>query len=172
MKNKILLILVIVIIASGAYYFTQKDKEEPEVFQEQINFQIPENIATGYTSFQDWRIKVIYDETEYPSNFTIVDGQIDCEETPPEGSLPSGINKKVIGDRVYCIERVSEGAAGSVYTTYNYSTIYDNSLVSISFVTRCPNCYNFDDPAQTDCIKERETFDLDALINGIIEKNN
>ncbi len=161
------------LLAFGAYFLFQKDKvADVDNYPEQINFQIPENTGAAYISFQDWSIKIIYDENEYPSNLKVVDNKIDCEETQPESSFSSGIDKRVIGDRTYCIERSSEGAAGSVYTTYNYSTIYDGNLLSLGFVARYVQCSNYDDPQKTECIEERETFSLDELVMGIVDKNN
>ena len=87
-----------------------------------------------------------------------------------ESALPSRTAKRKIDGRIYCIESVSEGAAGTVYTQYTYSTIKNSSLIMVSCVIRYPQCINYSEPYRTECANERETFDLDKII-GYIVKN-
>ncbi len=123
-------------------------------------FRYPENLSTNYIRPQEW-----------PPKLQIIDGAIfSCEQ----GGL--GINgrpgmtiQKKINDIVYCIENVSEGTAGTFYTDYTYTFLKADKLVKLSFTLAYPQCDNYDDPQKTECEKERQTFDLDVLINRIAE---
>ncbi len=127
---------------------------------ESATFRYPENLSTNYIRPQEWPPKLL----------TIDNAGFSCEE----GGL--GINgrpgmtiQKKINDIVYCIENVSEGAAGTVYTDYTYTFLKDSKLVKLSFTLAYPQCENYDDPQKTECEQERQTFDLDTLINRIAE---
>jgi len=51
-----------------------------------------------------------------------------------ESGLLFKIVKRKIDGRIYCIESVSEGAAGTIYTQYTYSTIKRGNLITVSCV--------------------------------------
>jgi hypothetical protein len=123
-------------------------------------FQYPEQLQTKYIFTQEW-----------PPKLLIIDGAgFSCKQ----GGL--GINgrpgmtiQKKMNNIVYCIENVSGGAAGTFYTDYTYTFLKDSKLVKLSFTLAYPQCANYDDPQKTECEKERQTFDLDTLINRIAE---
>jgi len=108
---------------------------------------------------------------EWPPKLQIIDNTaFSCEQ----GGL--GINgrpgmtiQKKINNIVYCIENVSEGTAGTFYTSYTYTFLKDSKLVKLSFTLAYPECDNYNDPQKTECEQERQTFDLDVLINRIAE---
>jgi hypothetical protein len=66
-----------------------------------------------------------------------------------------------------------EGAAGTMYTTYEYkfqsdylgSVIGGKKVVIFSFTLRFPTCENYDDPRQSACKAERSAFDIDGIVN-------
>jgi len=157
-KKNILIIVIAIIIIALVYFFI------PQKSEEKMNFKIP-NIFAQYMSAQDWEIKV----NEFPADIKIENGEIICEETPLESSVNSGTFKKVINGRAYCMKMSAEGAAGSVYTTYDYYTIDNNNLISISVTVRATQCYNYDEPKTTECTTERETFNIDNFIGDIIQ---
>ena len=125
-----------------------------------VTFRYPENLLTNYIRPQEW-----------PPKLLIIDNAgFSCEE----GGL--GINgrpgmtiQKSINNTVYCIENVSEGAAGTFYTDYTYTFLKDGKLVKLTFTLAYPQCDNYDDPQKTECEQERQTFDLDVLIGRIAE---
>jgi hypothetical protein len=127
---------------------------------ESATFRYPENLLTNYIRPQKW-----------PPKLLIIDNAgFSCEE----GGL--GINgrpgmtiQKKINNIVYCIESVSEETAGTVYTDYTYTFLKDSKLVKLSFTLAYPQCENYDNPQKTECEQERQTFDLDTLINRIAE---
>lgn len=121
-------------------------------------FKYPENLPASYISTAEW-----------PPKITVATGTISCLETSATASLPSRTMKSLIGGAAYCIEAMSEGAAGSVYTSFIYTTGWNNKVVRVEFTLRYPQCLNYEDPAKTACQKERESFDLDSLVNSIVQ---
>ncbi len=121
-----------------------------------IGFSYPETLTTKYIDAFDW-----------PPKVTVVTGEFTCAETPAESSLPERVMRRTVDDRVYCVEARSDAAAGSTYTTYTYTTARAGKLISLNFVLRYPQCLNYDDPKQSECQAERETFDLDGVVDRI-----
>jgi hypothetical protein len=138
--------------------------------EKQPHYNILVDLNTEYIGSQDWEVIIVDEEEKYPPKFKINEGQIDYKITSSESDLLSGTAKRSIDGRIYCIESVSEGAAGTIYTQYIYSTIKSGSLITVSCVIRYPQCMNYSEPYKTECENEREAFDLDKII-GLIVKN-
>jgi len=163
-----IIFMVIVVMATAAYSCGIQEIDNGS--EKQPHYDILVDLDTEYIGSQDWKVIIINEEEEYPPKFKISEGQIDCQITSSESALPSRTVKRKIDGRIYCIESVSEGAAGTVYTQYTYSTIKNGSLIMVSCVIRYPQCINYSEPYRTECANERERFDLDKII-GYIVKN-
>ncbi len=137
--------------------------------EKQPHYNILVDLNTEYIGSQDWKVKIVNEEEKYPPKFKINDGQIDCKITSSESDLLYKTIKRRIDGRIYCIESLSEGAAGTIYTQYAYSTIKSGSLIMVSCVIRYPQCINYSEPQRTECANERETFDLDKIISYIVK---
>jgi len=156
MKKAILLILSIIII-SGLFYYYFNKKEEPK----QIVFEEIKAIDTKYISEQVWPPVITISEV---SEFA-------CNETPKESSLSGKrVYRENIDGQEYCISALSQGAAGSVYTEYSYSTIKFNKLITLDFTLRFNQCYNYEEDKIPECVSERESFNVSNNINEIISK--
>ncbi|MCX6785772.1 MAG: Gmad2 immunoglobulin-like domain-containing protein [Candidatus Komeilibacteria bacterium] len=121
-----------------------------------VSFKYPDKLSADYITPADW-----------PPVIKVSPGQFSCV---PQSGTPSLPDRKVktINNQIYCLETMSEGAAGSVYTTYTYTTAKNSQLVSLTFTLRYPQCLNYDNPKQSDCLAERQAFDLDGLVNGMV----
>jgi hypothetical protein len=75
----------------------------------------------------------------------------------------------MVDNRIYCVSAEYDGAAGSVFTSYNYTTLKDNRLISLSFILRYNNCANYSQEKNQACTKEREAFDLDGVVDRIVQ---
>ena len=137
--------------------------------EKQPHYDILVDLNTEYIGSQEWKVIIVNEEEKYPPKFEITEGQIDCKKTSAESGLPSRTVKRKIDGRIYCIESLSEGAAGTIYTQYAYSTIKNGSLIMVSCVIRYPQCINYSEPQRTECANERETFDLDKIISYIVK---
>lgn len=111
--------------------------------EKDIESYLPDSFKADYISFQNYGSNIFKTE-EYPKLESWVEnGQIECDETPLESSLPLRISKKEINGQKYCIGASSEGAAGSVYTQYAYTTVIGDNVYLVLFVARYPNCNNY-----------------------------
>jgi hypothetical protein len=136
----------------------------------EIESYLPNSFKADYISFQNYSLG-IFSVAEYPRlEFWIENGEIECDETNLESSLPLRISQKELNGHKYCMAAFSEGAAGSVYTEYAYSTVIDNNVYSVQFVARYPSCSNYPTEEKLQCERERESFDLDNLVSQVIEE--
>lgn len=110
-----------------------------------VSFQYPKELQTTYIHTADW-----------PPKFTVTNGVFICKDT--------GI-VTIINRQQYCVIKESQGAAGSTYTNYSYSTQKDGKLVTLTFTLRFPQCGNYNDPQKTACENERTTFNLDSIVD-------
>ena len=138
--------------------------------EKQPHYAILVDLNTEYIGSQNWKVNILNEEENYPPKFKITEGQIDYKITSSESGLLSETAKRRIDGQIYYIESTSEGAAGTIYTQYAYSTMKGGSLITVSCVMRYPQCINYSEPHRTECTNECETFDLDKII-GYIVKN-
>jgi len=186
-----IIFIVLVVMGSSVYSWSQQNmrrqkeetistwtdwiecgdiKEIDNGTEKQPHYAILVDLNTEYIGSQDWKVNIVNEEENYPPKFKITEGQIDCKITSSESGLLTSTAKRRIDGRIYCIESTSEGAAGTIYTQYAYSTIKNGSLITVSCVIRYPQCMNYSEPQRTECANEREMFDLDKII-GYIVKN-
>jgi hypothetical protein len=124
-----------------------------------ISFQYPEKLTTQYVFAQEW-----------PPAVKIQSGIYSCTETPQEISSMSDItSERMVDDRTYCVNIKNEGAAGSVYSSYVYTTAKNGKLVNVSFTLQYPNCNNYDEVQRKACTSGREAFDIDSTVDRIFQ---
>jgi len=124
-----------------------------------ITYRYPKELSVKYISAAEW-----------PPTVKIESGNFSCIQTPQEKSSMLDISsQRIVDGRIYCISIKNEGAAGSVYSSYTYTTPRRGMLVSISFALRYPNCTNYDEKQGQDCASERESFDLDTTVDRIAQ---
>ncbi|PIR89466.1 MAG: hypothetical protein COU07_01020 [Candidatus Harrisonbacteria bacterium CG10_big_fil_rev_8_21_14_0_10_40_38] len=123
---------------------TQKWKTKREGM---VEFQYPDSLETTYIGAHEW-----------PPQITIEAQQKAC----------TGSTRKMNG-KTYCINSEVGAAAGSTYITYTYETARGGNTVRAVFTLRYPQCGNYaEGPEQKKCEDEQNSFNLDALIDGII----
>lgn len=142
----------------GKHFVREFFKEEKENLEDDF-YKI---LNPKYIFSQEWKVEIINDKC--PPKFRIVDGEIDCET---KDELFNKMKKKVIDGQVYCIEEYSEGAAGSVYIEYTYSTFRNDNLVNVSFVARYVQCYNYSEPQKSECENERKVFSFNSIADKV-----
>jgi len=124
-----------------------------------ITYQYPKNILAKYISVAEW-----------PPVVKIETGTYSCKTTPMEVSSLADITyQRLVDDRAYCMNIKNEGVAGNVYSSYTYTTIRNDKLVSVDFTLRYINCNNYDEGQSRACTNERESFDLDATVDRIVQ---
>jgi hypothetical protein len=124
-----------------------------------VSFQYPEKLLTEYIFTQEW-----------PPLVKVKSGNYFCRATSPSDSgLHEIIAQRLVDDRIYCVDVKHEGAAGSVYSSYIYIAPKNDELVEVSFILIYPNCGNYDEEKNQACVSEREAFDLDAIVDRIVQ---
>ena len=124
-----------------------------------ITFSYPETLPTTYLRGAEW-----------PPKVAVAAGSLQCTPTSPASVSPESAQVKSIqiNGNAYCIRFSAEGAAGSIYTDYTYSTAKAGRIIAVSFTIKEPQCVNYDNPQQTACQLEEKTYDLDNLIDEIV----
>ena len=117
-----------------------------------VAYKYPESLQTTYITPQFW-----------PPEVTTAPGVFSCKETRGQITSTGQTTKKVLEGSVFCVTVLNEGAAGSTYTTYVYTTSQGNNMVKVKIVLRAPQCANYDDPEKTECQEERTIFDIDTI---------
>jgi hypothetical protein len=116
-------------------------------------------------------MKYITSVGAWPPEVKFTEGkELVCKEGGAPES-PNGITaKKVLSNSVpYCVTIKSEGAAGSTYITYTYSTDMEGALAEIKFVLKATQCMNYSNPKRTECLAEREAFNPDTLAEKVMD---
>lgn len=106
---------------------------------------------------------------EWPPQVEILARDYSCVvEAPPATDGPFAVvEKHTFGGAEYCVGIRSEGAAGSTYTSYEYTTAYEGGVARISFTLRTPQCLNYDEPERSACSAEQSAFSADDFANRI-----
>jgi len=122
-----------------------------------ITFRYPPELTTNFLRAQDW-----------PPQVSLIKGDFTCTQET-SNDLPAVKKQESIRGREYCVAVDSEGAAGSTYRDYSYTSELFGQLLTIHFVLQYPNCANYDSPQKENCEKEYAAFSPDALAADIRE---
>lgn len=123
---------------------------------EGITFRYPAELSTTYIRALDW-----------PPQVQVTEGPFECTEAGNEIERAGRTELRRVDDRAYCVTKLAEGAAGSVYTQYAYAFEKAGKVSIFTFSTRAVQCANYDDPQKSMCEGERETFDIDGVIDRV-----
>ena len=136
-----------------------------------LSSEKPTGLESEYSSYSNYGL-ASFAVKNYNSNiFKVNNGEIDCEESElSESNLGLRVSKKNIAEKKYCIAASSEGAAGSVYTEYNYATVVDDNLYFTSFIARDLDCNNYPEEEKLECQRERESNNLDKIVDQEVNK--
>lgn len=124
-----------------------------------ITYKYPKELLAKYISVVEW-----------PPVVKVETGIYLCKTTLQEVSGMSNIiSERMVDNRTYCVNVKNEGAAGSVYSSYVYSTAKNGQIVNVSFTLQYPNCNNYDEEQRKACSGEREAFDIDSTVDRIVQ---
>ncbi|MBX4199907.1 hypothetical protein KW790_00385 [Candidatus Parcubacteria bacterium] len=118
--------------------------------------QSPTDLGTKYIQGQDW-----------PPMLQVVSGPFSCT---PAGSVTATAGqtvKRQINGHTYCVTLERQGAAGSTYDQYAYAYEKSGKVDILTFTLRLPQCLNYEDPQKTECTNERNSFNIDQIIDRI-----
>jgi len=132
-----------------------------EIFSDttrKISFNYPRELGTKYLHPMDW-----------PPMVQILNTPISCTEAGTETSRAGETSLDSINGRQYCVTKVTEGAAGSIYTQYAYAFAKSGKVAILTFSLHFVQCQNYEDPQKTECITERNVFNIDQIIDQIAQ---
>lgn len=125
-----------------------------------IQYMYPNPMPTTYVSPVDWPPQVI-----------VSTGTVSCNEgdmASHSGEITTS-KQRVISKQIYCVSEAKQGAAGTVYTQYQYATQQGDFVASVSFTLKTSQCMNYDVPTQHECLLEQSEFSVDVLAQRILE---
>lgn len=166
-NSRVVVVLVLVgliLLCIGVYRYSVRDIPDETVqevgwltkVEDDVTFKYPEDLGTNYISAVDW-----------PPEAQVLNDAFDCVEAGTTDSRAGKTERRVVDSREYCVTTVSEGAAGSIYHQYAYVFQKDDSYVALTFTDRQTQCANYDEIQKAECEVERQTFNLDALVDRI-----
>jgi hypothetical protein len=152
---KIILITVLVLVS--VYLALPKNNvKAPEKQNPDTQNSGPYVFNTTYIGPVDW-----------PAAIRTINEPYVCVEEGQE-TMRAGITVKMVIDSAeYCVTKESEGAAGTMYTNYTVSHAVGSNTEIANFSLKFPQCYNYDNPKQTECLTEQKNFDLKPIIKTL-----
>ncbi|MBM3271761.1 hypothetical protein FJY94_00520 [Candidatus Kaiserbacteria bacterium] len=121
-------------------------------------FRYPRDLGLAYVTAAAW-----------PPVVQVSRGLFTCNPTSEEESYQAQVAWRTVGKASYCVSLMREGAAGSEYDSYEYTTSRGEAIIRVSFTVQRPQCMNYDEPQQGACKREQSAFDADALAASIVE---
>ncbi len=130
-----------------------------EVSAQGIQFMYPDPLPTTYVTADTW-----------PPKVEMVAGDFECVvgSVVGAGDTPSLSAQRTIEGKEYCVSFVVEGAIGSTYTSYEYTTKQGDFISTVSFTLQKPQCLNYEDPKRTECQTEQLLLNVDQLADQIL----
>ncbi|MEI6400159.1 MAG: hypothetical protein WCO58_01395 [bacterium] len=161
-KSMIIVGLAVLVVILGIYFFPSNRKEiDTTVVPVAPVVSNTDKLSTIYISSPDvWPPKVTTSATPFT-----------CPIGGSEIKVNGMTEQKEINGKIYCVTIESEGAAGSVYTTYTYTTKFEAGVKKLSFILRATQCANYDEPQQSACKAERVAFNPDQIADAIVSAN-
>jgi hypothetical protein len=107
--------------------------------------------------------------TDWPPYITVSSSAFSCTPSGSAESAAGLTSIEVINNREYCVNVQSQGAAGSVYSQYEYSFPTNGETLTLNFTLRYPQCENYSDPQLTACSNEETAFNVDQLADTMAQ---
>ncbi|MFH0834710.1 MAG: hypothetical protein V2A63_05000 [Patescibacteria group bacterium] len=130
----------------------------------------PVEISADWLTFQNQNFTFRY-PTDFNSEF------ITPVEWPPKAESQTGVfacagEIRVVGTQELCRLETSEGAAGSIYTTYHFSEKSGEQILTADFILRFPQCPNYPEPKMSQCTADQNNLNLDSIVGKIFASFN
>jgi hypothetical protein len=124
--------------------------------QNGISFKYLPSLGTTYLHPVSW-----------PPSVQVLDKPYICSSGGNEIETSGQTQEQTINGNGYCVTKQSEGAAGSIYTTYAYAFAKEGKTIVLSFTLRFVQCANYVDPQKTTCERERRAFNIDPYVDAM-----
>ncbi len=128
-----------------------------------ISFQYPEKLTI---SVSNQTLAKYVRPVDWPPKVQVLNQTFGCTQGGSQIAQLGQTTEETINNRTYCVTKESEGAAGSIYNSYSYSSILaPNKMLTFTFTLQFPQCVNYDDPKMTECKNEEQSLDIDSIID-------
>ncbi len=126
------------------------------------SFQYPKTIGGLYVTAQQWPPKISVQTA--PSDFICAVGKTN------DGVE---VSQEKVGTSTICLTAREDGAAGSIYTTYDFAWVVpglqNSNIVTLSFIVKAPSsCMVYSGAKRAVCNKEVAEFSVEKLIQQIV----
>lgn len=142
-----------------------------------INTSVYDPNSEGYATMIDRMIKSFSITSnnyigvfDWPPVTRFVAEPYSCVEAGSTTERAGETRSQTINGREYCVTKIVEGAAGSMYTQYAYATPANNGTAILTFSTRASQCANYPEEEQGKCRTAQENFDPNPTID-ILARN-
>jgi hypothetical protein len=133
-------------------------------------FEYAVDATTGTTFTYPKALPAFYtDAVDWPPAVYVNEGPFTCTEAGEPQDRAGKTELRNINGSLYCVTESTEGAAGSLYTQYAYAFEKEGSVVILTFSTKTVQCGNYDEQQKRACEQEKETFDLEILVDQIAQ---
>lgn len=124
----------------------------------EYSISYPADSGLEYVELADWPPQVSFENESFS-----------CAEGGDEENAGGRTETVSVGGNDYCRTVSSEGAAGSVYQSYQYSySVGDETVAYINFGVRYPQCQNYEGDEADECEDEQMDFDPDEFIDEVV----
>jgi len=146
----ILLVFIFLGLATGIYLLVPRTVSEPVL--------LDPTLSTNYVKTVEW-----------PPQMQQLDKPFTCIEAGSEIQSAGKTESRIINGRMYCVTTLTEGAAGTIYTQYVYAFAREEKTVILNFSLKRPQCANYDEPEKSACENEQNTFDVDNMVDAMVQ---
>jgi hypothetical protein len=121
-------------------------------------FKYPQTIGTKDIKPVDW-----------PPRIQITSGPFACTEAGSETARAGKTALHTVNGKSYCVTKITEGAAGSIYTQFAYAFSKDSKVPVFTFSLKYTNCDVYDSAKRKSCQDENASFNPDPIIDAMAE---
>lgn len=175
MKNTLIAIAVILpfvgyILFSESFNQTS-EQPGPEIETESTELISMTDEKSGITfSYPtDFNYKYVR-AIEWPPRFVNSIDPIKCDLDEQTQAMSGATSStQTFNGNTYCVWETNEGAAGSVYSTYQLTYPKENQYFTMSFTLQYPQCMNYPTDKANECEIEQKEFPINRLIDSIAQ---
>lgn len=166
-----IVLIIFILLASGYWYWQAGIKIPPQIPPE---LQNKENDTIDTSTWKTYRNEQYGFEVRYPekldTQFIRIHSSLPPEITITENITSCEHREVIVGNSFYCVDLVTDSAAGTAYRRYQYSIQRDGRQIHIDFMLAYPNCGNYYGISnqQEMCEKEKQIFNPDLFVHQIL----
>jgi hypothetical protein len=121
-----------------------------------IAYDFPSVLDAKYIEVADW-----------PPKLQIVTQPFSCTEAGSPTDRAGETRPVSYGGNTYCVTKITEGAAGSVYSLYAYAIGTESATAILTFSLRATQCGNLGEGEVLNCEAELAGFDITPVIHDM-----